>query len=1139
PKFNNNTVEAGSTQIVKTGATVDFTITDKYFEDFKRISGWEDKTNLTITQQVNGGTKTETSVRNGDLKLLGGFNYGLTNPLTFTEDGTYKIEASYNVGAGNILGLLFPPTKTSITVVVDGVRPVLTGVEIKDGFNADSDKATLSGVEGTALVGESRVLKVRVQDLLQNGSSDYRDQTGASGISDLGKNDGVARVKVKMTCRDGLSDSGNVTETPVEMELEVDSAGWIEIPLDDEGVYLLDSVDISGSDKAGNDFNVNLGNWLDSLSAQDRAAFPFDSIIVADPSSYPDDSKIIQIDVEDADGVEPSIDEDGYYHRGDVKIQITIDDKWFGAYQGVANRQQGFFKVTATDDTGAAIDQSKFLQLTPADFTRDPKDGKWKATYVLPRAVDSNGTVVDNGTKPIQGDYTLKVSYKGLLSSTFTKDRSFGIDWSGPTFESVNLSDVSPVAWGWVFPDGEESIDIKMSDNLSGVNGDSVSFVATGLDNLDGTYDESTMTYTVVISEDGDRLEFSKTGVKVTDKAGNPGNIDSLLSASSNNFPANTRGVSIDSEAPVISVTYDNNDVRNDRYYNAERNATVEIDETNFDILKANDPDRIITKVSKDGRKVTEIPAKDFKNPSGDNKTWIASTKLEDDGEWVVDASLTDGAGKEATPYHSSFCIDKTAPVISVQFDNNDSENGNYYKAPRTATVQIRDVNFSDQLVGLSSSAADASGASVAAPGYSAWQQGDNNEWTCSIYFGQELHYSMGVTCTDLAGNEAEAFEEPEFIIDMTAPVVSIGNVENGHAYAGSIAPTIEFSDTNFDKVLTDYVLTGSAQGDVYSIESSEQDSSTGMSVAYEDFARVLENDDVYTLDASISDKAGNKSEEKVTFSVNRFGSNYVFVNGTENIAGTYQNSAPTVTVNEINVSGLDTSKSHVEVVHDSQVMSLESGKDYQTTVGTGSQGWSVTTYTLPSKLFETDGYYRVLLTSRDLADNLSQNSMDAKNSTRNGTADLGFAVDTTAPENNLIGVESGQSYLSPELEIGIDSHDNLGIKQTTLKVDGKEVAVWGADMGENDYTTYSLPADNASHSIELESVDLAGNTRASNFDGVFLAKDWGSYVLNTPQMRSAFIAIVIGAIAAVGIAIYLVRRHRRLTEARRNPFGH
>ena len=44
-----------------------------------------------------------------------------------------------------------------------------------------------------------------------------------------------------------------------------------------------------------------------------------------------------------------------------------------------------------------------------------------------------------------------------------------------------------------------------------------------------------------------------------------------------------------------------------------------------------------------------------------------------------------------------TFGIDVTAPTIEVEYDNNDAQNGRYFKADRVATVTVTERNFSSE----------------------------------------------------------------------------------------------------------------------------------------------------------------------------------------------------------------------------------------------------------------------------------------------------------------------------------------------------------------------------------------------------------------------------------------------------------
>ena len=735
---------------------------------------------------------------------------------------------------------------------------------------------------------------------------------------------------------------------------------------------------------------------------------------------------------------------------------------------------------------------------------------------------------------------------------------TFGVDYTGPELGRLELSELSPLRWGWIFSAGREDVTVGVTDNLSGVRADSGSVSPSGTvasGDLPVTYRPSddldrslAGTLSFGIGEDAQRLTFSGTTVTVTDRAGNATTSRPIASwdgEGGTNVPEGATGVTVDVEAPVIEVSYDNDDVRNGRYYNAARTATVTLVESNFDIVRANDDERdglVVARVGRDGNQVAELVARDFENPSGDGRTWVATYDFADDADWTLEAWHTDVVGHEAEPYATDFVVDTQAPAILVTWDNTEVANGMYYKAPRTATIEVRDRNFSPELGSVSTTAADASGAGAAAPGATAWSELEPRQaWGCSAHFGSELHYTLAVAATDLAGNAAEAYEEPEFVIDMTAPQVTITDVADRAAYADVVAPTISYSDTNFDATFTTYVLTGGRSGEgAYVAGVTEAEDATSRTVSFPDFERTPETDDVYVLDAQMTDLAGNQARQAVTFSVNRYGSNYVLTDGSGNILGCYLSRPQDVVVHEINASGLDASAGHAEVVHDSDVTSLAAGTDYEVGTGTNGAAWSETTYTFPARLFEEDGYYRILLTSRDLAGNLSQNTMADKNETRDDTAEIAFAVDTAAPTANVVGISSGGVYLDPDMRVTVDVDDNIQVARAQVLVDGTELAAWdNPGEGTEGLPEVTLASDGVPHDVELVVVDRAGNQTRVVYDGVVVAGDLLTYVLNTPRLLFGTVAGAILAVAVAGLATGLVLRHRRLTRDRYNPFGH
>lgn len=1031
-------------------------------------------------------------------------------------DGRYDVSFSYRQA---------PRARSEF--VVDTTAPQLTDASFDAAsYDAGRDVATMP--DGSrVLVGGARTIRVRLQDLqprpVAEGVPDVadRDEADTAGID-------VTAATATLERRDSPDDdTPEPVVVPVTFAPGADGeAGWATIPLDQDGLYSLAGIRLSVPDIVGN----GSGSTLEL--GEHASGWGFTDILVDSGAG-----KSSSLSVSDAAGT-PAAD-DPYYHRGPVDVTLSVTDRWLPIYAGIAARRDGFFsaELARPDEAARAI-----ADVVPSDLADPDGDGVWTYAYSLP------GAPADPAARPVEGAYSLRLDYASVCGSAdaaaLSHGADFGIDYTGPSFGRIELSETGPVQWGWLFPRAPEGVDVAISDNFSGMAADKTRLDFAG--NLEGTPGLSWRpgsardgVASFSIEGDGQRMDLAASGMYARDVAGNETTLGSFLGHDSN-IPDGVSALSVDLLAPQVSVSYDNNDVRNGRYYNASRTASVVVTESNLDLIVANDPERVIVTKSVDGSE-SQVRATDLRRLDDNPNAWGAQVPFDADGDCTLDVAVTDPAGREATPVHDEFTVDTTKPMLMVGFDNNDSANGMYFKAPRTATAEVVERNFDASLASMTATAADASGAGAAAPGQSAWAAGGQQYgWSSTMYFGDELHYTLTAQVTDLAGNAADVVEVPEFVIDMTAPVVTIKDVADQTAYAGQVAPGVSFSDTNFNPAMATYKLVGSNRGDVtFDLLPSIADAPTSRDVTYPNFPHEVADDDIYSLHAEVTDLAGNASQTQVTFSVNRFGSNYEFVDGTDQMLGAYLPAPRDVRIREVNVSGLDTAGSHAEVVHGTRVDALDAGADYQVESGTKQAGWSETTYTLPASLFGDDGYYRVLLTSRDLAGNLSQNSMPAKNEARDGTADFGFAVDQTSPAGQVMGVSSRGVYLAPGKDVTVDAGDNLAMSDATLEVDGTQVASWSADELAAGAPTYHLAADGVPHTLRLTMRDLAGNTTTTTYDSVVVAGDLLAFIRNTPQLLFGSVAGIIGTLGAIAIACVLVVRHRKVTADRRNPFGH
>lgn len=1024
---------------------------------------------------------------------------------------------------------------SSVEFGVDTAAPQVTDAS----YDGEKTIAPLS--DGTrVLAGSSRTVRVRLQDLFPRAAGTTADVAGASEEGTSGLD--VDSVRVTLSYADGLGASAQKTQE--ELTPAVDSEGWVEIPLDAEGLYALMDIRIKASDKYGNELSTTLADYASSLSSdeQDKEGWGVSSILV-------DKGASVTLSAQVVDGKDAPASANAHYHRGNATIQVSVADPWLPVYRALAS---GMSLVSGSAWMPGSPAQNLSLSLTPDSFqATDDSQTTWTATVSLPAAASSS--------LPLEGEYQVEVSYGGVARmldgrDPLTQKLSFGVDYTAPKLGVVGFSQTAPFPtyssgenrgkpWGWVFSTGKERGTISVGDNLSGIDANTFQVHAVGTATLStgcnvGTDGLSGLAW-LAFDGDGSRLSLDGTWVRIADVAGNVATSGILTATGVTNLPAGATSIAIDTEAPKISVSYDNNDVRNGKYYKAGRTATLVVSESNFDLLAAYEPEMQIAAAYRDGSDypATTLCAKDFAPMTQTDGTvvYAASIKCDEDADWHVEASFTDPAGHASNVVSDDFVVDTAAPMLMVSYDNNDVANAMYYKAPRTATIVLSDRNFSPEGGSIEASALG----DGTSPSTSGWSETKARfEWQATASFTGETHYQLKVAATDLAGNVAEPYDSGEFVIDMTAPQVNINGVTDGTAYAGDLAPSASFSDTNLDVLASGTELVGARSGDAFFDGEFDESTASDMRTGFSDVPVEPRYDDVYSYTATGVDLAGNTTTAATRFSVNRFGSTYYLEGASQDIVGSYLKEARDVQVVEVNVSGIDTSASRVSLATDDRSRDLMAGEDFSLDANEDDQGWSATTYTLPASLFAQDGFYRVTLTSTDVAGNLSQNTMEGKSSDGKGDFPVSFAVDSTAPEVELVGIASDATYLDPDKSVLADGSDNLCLRDLTVYMDGEEVSSWDSKQG-NMPISVRLPSDDAVHSYRVVAHDMAGNESMSSYKDVRVTGDVVEYVLNTPGLLARAVG---GAIVAAGIVVamaLLARRSHAASESRRNPFGH
>ena len=440
-------------------------------------------------------------------------------------------------------------------------------------------------------------------------------------------------------------------------------------------------------------------------------------------------------------------------------------------------------------------------------------------------------------------------------------------------------------------------------------------------------------------------------------------------------------------------------------------------------------------------------------------------------------------------------------------------------------------------------------GQAMAAPALSGWSS-DGDEHTATAYFGAEGRFSIAASATDAAGNASEAFLEPEFSIDMTAPVITVRGVADRTAYTGIIAPAATMQDTNIESYATNVIITRATGGRVSWESSRATPDAATIKVAFADISYVTQNDDVYTMTTTAADKAGNIVTDVRTFSVNRFGSTYLVSASTTRMIGTHMPHAQDVVITEINPSGLQEAEIQVRLGHDGSSKVLVRGQDFDIARANVLTPWQDYSYTIYASCFADDGYYELALRSIDNAGLISESTMDSKRISpkasdqrssvgsvydtheRTGTAIVSFVVDTTAPIASLGSLHDNEYFIGSDAIIDLTFEDNVAIDRAVLVVDDVMVAKYtSADAQAASFgtATYTLQPSDKPQTVALTVWDKAGNHSTMTRNSIVVTSDPMAAWVASPWMPNATMIAIITAVAlSVLLAWLLIMRRRR-----------
>lgn len=565
---------------------------------------------------------------------------------------------------------------------------------------------------------------------------------------------------------------------------------------------------------------------------------------------------------------------------------------------------------------------------------------------------------------------------------------------------------------------------------------------------------------------------------------------------STNDAASEEISIKVDNKAPIVTFSFDQSDVHNGKYYNNDKTLTITVDERNFD--ESYQPQ--VTSTAGGGYSISGW--------SHNGEIHIATVTFSGDSDYTVTYDCFDLAGnKSNTEKLDEFTVDKTKPVIQVSYDNNSALNNNYYKEARTATITITEHNFNPGEVTVTTTA-QLDGAAASAPGISGWS-GSGDTHVATVSYSADADYTFTISATDLASNVSDPYATESFTVDQTKPTVEITNIEDHSANNGEVAPVITLNDINFDSGKTVVHLTGANKGEVDTTGMyTSVASNKGQTLTFYNFKENM--DDIYTLTAETTDKAGNQYSTSKIFSVNRDGSTYLYDDYTEElIKNGYTNDPKNLVVSEINVDTLTFQE--LTVSENGTQKTLEQNKDFEVSESGSDVSWKEYKYTINASNFENEGDYNVSIYSEDRATNVTTNTAKSK--------DILFAVDKTSPVISLANIEDGGRYKVESQKFTANVDDNMALDKVEYYVDDELKQTFDADEVSANGGSLELSVDssNTFRNVSVKAYDKANNeATTASVDVLVSANTWVQFYNNKP----AFYGTIGGGVAAVAATV-------------------
>lgn len=375
---------------------------------------------------------------------------------------------------------------------------------------------------------------------------------------------------------------------------------------------------------------------------------------------------------------------------------------------------------------------------------------------------------------------------------------------------------------------------------------------------------------------------YKLISLELVDKAGNTYiyRFDDTKADGDHEEPMPLSTITLDKTYPTISVKYDNNDVRNDKFFNNDRVVTITVKELNFNAdntvwNQTGDASGvyIVCTGSIDGQVVS---TKNLETTGWDTEGDVhkMTIKYDPDADYKFDVYVVDKAGNY-TAYDKvssndsvapdDFTVDKTKPTITVT----GITNGTAYNGEVAGSVEFSDINFNSATIKITR--ADKNGVyDVTAQHAGATPVGGKGGTVSIANFDRLLTndgiYTLTATAIDMAGNEADP-------VTITFSVNRFGSTYKFDDYLASICDKhiksvtddLKITEINPDSITSGTVtITRNGKvidsGDIAAVLQRSGSASGGWyEYLYTISKDLFKEDGMYKIVVSSKDAAGNE----------------------------------------------------------------------------------------------------------------------------------------------------------------------------------------------------------------------------------------------------------------------------------------